>query len=97
MEDDLLASRAERTPEYYRRRHFMAEQTRYLARLADAEQHIVERERRANRYWQRIGRRRASGLDTAEAGRRLLVTQTELAEWYAYREQLLRIIERISD
>ena len=96
MEDDLFASRAERTPEYYRRR-FIAEQTRYLAWLADAEQHIVESERSVSRLSQRIRTRQAHGLDTAEAERRLPVTEAGLADWQDYRAYLLRIIKQMND
>jgi hypothetical protein len=96
MEDDLFASRAERTPEYYRRR-FMSEQTRYLVWLADAEQHIVKGERCVSRHLQRVRTRQAKGLDTAEAERQLLVTQAGLADWQNYRAHLLRIIEQMND
>ena len=96
MDDDLFASRAERTPEYYRHR-FIAEQTRYLAWLANAERHIGESQRSVSRHLQRIRTRQANGLDTAEAERRLAVTQAGLADWQAYRAQLLCTIEQMDD
>jgi hypothetical protein len=96
MQDELLIPPSKGTAEY-QRSHLLAKQAQYVSRLADAERHIVESERRVSRHLQRIGTRQASGLDTAEAERRLLVTQAGLAEWQAYREQLLRAIEQMND
>src|SRR5215211_4507903 len=96
MQDELLVPPSKRTADY-KRSHFLAEQAQYRARLAEAERHIVESERRVSRHLQRVRTRQAKGLDTAEAERQLLVTQAGLADWQNYRAHLLRIIEQMND